>query len=153
RTVASPAINAPLPPGVLRLQSGVAEIEFFQGARLCIEGPAEIRLVFAGEAFCRYGRFSAHVPSQARGFRIGTPKGDIVDLGTDFGLDLNDTAPELHVFKGEVELHQPKAKTRTLTTGTAAVLAQPASTQALAADATAFTFSHDLDARVTASHR
>ena len=153
RTVATPAVNAPLPPGLLRLQSGVAEIEFFQGARLCVEGPAEIQLISAGEAFCRYGRFSAHVPPQARGFRIGTPKGDIVDLGTDFGLDLNDTSPELHVFKGEVELHQPQTQMRKLTTGTAAGLEQPGSTRTLVANAAAFTFSHDLDERVSASGR
>ncbi len=153
RTLAAPAVNAPLQPGLLRLHSGVVEIEFFQGARLCVEGPAEIQLVSAGEAFCRYGRFSAHVPPQARGFRIGTPKGDIVDLGTDFGLDLNETSPELHVFKGEVELHQPKTAMRMLTTGTAAGLEQPGSTRTLVANAAAFTFSRDLDARVTASGR
>jgi len=152
-TVGVPAVNSPLPPGVLRLQSGVAEIEFFQGARLCVEGPAEIRLISAGEAFCRYGRFSAHVPPQARGFRINTPKGDIVDLGTDFGLDLNATSPEVHVFKGEVELHQPPTPTRRLTTGTAAGLDQPGANRMLAANAAAFTFSHDLDAQVSASRR
>ncbi len=153
QSIAAPTMNAPLPPGLLRLQSGVAEIEFFQGARLCVEGPAEIRLISAGEAFCRYGRFSAHVPPQARGFRIGTPKGDIVDLGTDFGLDLNDASPELHVFKGEVELHQPQTKVRKLITGNAAGLEQPGSTRMLVANAAAFTFSNDLDARVTASRR
>lgn len=151
RAVASPAVNAPLPPGVLRLKSGVAEIEFFEGARLCVEGPAEIRLVSAGEAYCSYGRFSAHVPPQARGFKLGTPKGEIVDLGTDFGLDLNETSPELHVFKGEVELHQPKTEMRTLTTGAAAGLEQAGSTRPLVANAAAFTFSHDLDERVAAS--
>jgi len=153
QAVSTPALHAPLAPGLLRLKSGVAEIEFFQGARLCIEGPAEIRLVSAGEAYCSYGRFSAHVPQPARGFRLGTPKGDIVDLGTDFGLDLNAASPELHVFKGEVELHQPQTQTRKLTTGTATSLGQPGSNQTLVANAAAFTFSHDLDARVSASRR
>lgn len=152
KAVATPALNAPLPPGTLRLQSGVAEIEFFQGARLCVEGPAEIRLISAGEVFCLSGRFSAHVPSQARGFRIGTPKGDIVDLGTDFGLDLNEASPELHVFKGEVQLHQPNTQMRTLTTGSAAGL-EPASNRTLTANAAAFAFSRDLDAQVVASRR
>jgi hypothetical protein len=152
RAVAAPALNAPLPPGDLRLQSGIAEIEFFQGARLCVEGPAEIRLVSAGEVYCKSGRFSAHVPPQARGFRIGTPKGDIVDLGTDFGLDLDEAAPELHVFKGEVELHQPKTPMRMLTTGNAAAL-EPASNRTLVANVAAFAFSQDLDARVSASRR
>lgn len=149
----SPAVNAPLQPGVLRLRSGVAEIEFFQGARLCVEGPAEIRLVSAGEAFCTYGRFSAHVPPQARGFRVGTPKGDIVDLGTDFGLDLSGDSPELHVFKGEVELYQPHAEMRKLTGGLAAGLEKPGSSRVLVANAAAFAFSQDFDARVTASQR
>lgn len=153
RTLSAPAVNAPLPPGLLRLKTGVAEIEFFQGARLCVEGPAEIQLISAGEAFCRYGKFSAHVPQQARGFRIGTPKGDIVDLGTDFGLDLNEAAPEVHVFKGEVELHQPRTQMRKLTTGNAVGLEQPGTAPMLVANAAAFTFSHDLDARVNASRR
>ncbi|MCD6052234.1 MAG: FecR protein, partial [Verrucomicrobia bacterium] len=153
KTGMSPAMNAPLAPGVLKLQSGVAEIEFFQGARLCIEGPAEIRLVSAGEAYCQSGRFSAHVPPQARGFKIGTPKGDIVDLGTDFGLDLSSSSPELHVFNGEVELYQPQTQMRKLTTGAAADLGQPGTTKVLAANEKAFAFSRDLDARVTQSNR
>lgn len=152
-TSAAPEVNSPLGPGTLRLKSGVAEIEFFQGARLCIEGPAQIRLISAGEAFCQYGRFSAHVPPPARGFRINTPKGDIVDLGTDFGLDLNEASPEVHVFKGEVELHQAQTPVRKLTTGTAAGLDQTGSNRMLAANTTAFAFSHDLDAQVSASHR
>ncbi|EDY19634.1 LamG domain protein jellyroll fold domain protein [Chthoniobacter flavus Ellin428] len=153
KSVGVPALNAPLPPGLLRLKSGVAEIEFFQGARLCIEGPAEIRLLSAGAAYCQYGKFSAHVPPPARGFRLSTPKGDIVDLGTDFGLDLNDKSPELHVFKGEVELHQPKVEMRKLTTGTGAGLENPGANRMLVANAAAFVFSHDLDARVIASRR
>ncbi len=148
-----PAVNTPLAPGLLRLKSGVAEIEFFQGARLCLEGPAEIQLVSAGEAYCRYGRFSAHVPPQAKGFRIGTPKGDIVDLGTDFGLNLSDEASEVHVFKGEVELHQPQTAMVKLTTGKAAGMGQDGASRALTADETAFTFSRDLDAHVSASGR
>ncbi len=153
KTGMAPAMNAPLAPGVLKLRSGVAEIEFFQGARLCIEGPAEIRLVSAGEAFCQSGRFSAHVPPQARGFKIGTPKGDIVDLGTDFGLDLNGSSPELHVFNGEVELYQPQTQMRKLTTGAAADLGQPGTTKVLAANEKAFAFSRELEARVTQSNR
>ncbi len=153
KTGMTPAMNAPLSPGVLKLQSGMAEIEFFQGARLCIEGPAEIRLISAGEAFCQSGRFSAHVPPHARGFRLGTPRGDIVDLGTDFGLDLSSAASELHVFNGEVELYQPQTQMRKLTSGAAADLTQPSVTKALAANETAFAFRRELDARVTESHR
>lgn len=148
---AVPAVNAPLSPGLLRLKSGVAEIEFFQGARLCVEGPAEIKLVSAGEAFCQYGRFSAHVPPQAKGFRVGTPKGDVVDLGTDFGLDLRGDKPELHVFKGEVELHRPQTPMQKISGGNAALLGQPADATPLEANASAFDFSRELDALISAS--
>jgi len=153
RAGAAPSLNAPLSPGLLRLKSGVAEIEFYQGARLCVEGPAEVRLISAGEAFCSYGRFSAHVPPPARGFRIGTPKGDVVDLGTDFGLDLSGASPELHVFKGEVELRQPKTEMRKLTGGIATALDQPAGAQSLAANGSVFAFSHELVARVNAAQQ
>ena len=140
----TPAVNEPLSPGELKLRSGVAEIEFFQGARLCIEGPASIRLVSAGEAFCSSGRFSAEVPPHARGFRIGTPKGDLVDLGTEFGLDLTSAAPKLHVFKGEVEWHQPQAPMRLLTTGQASGLQATDPAEKLVADPSAFAFSRDI---------
>lgn len=150
--VAVPGQNELLSPGELRLKSGVAEIEFFQGARLCMEGPAVIRLVSAGEAYCSSGRFSAEVPPHARGFRIGTPKGDLVDLGTEFGLDLNGATPALHVFKGEVELHQPKAEVRLLTTGQAAGF-DTGAVQELPVDPAPFAFSQDLEARVLSSQR
>ncbi len=44
----APALNEPLSPGELKLRSGVADIEFFQCARLFIEVPATIGLVSAG---------------------------------------------------------------------------------------------------------
>jgi hypothetical protein len=149
-TGATPSLHEPLSPGELKLRSGVAEIEFFQGARLRIEGPAELKLISAGEAYCKSGRFSADVPFHARGFRISTPKGDLVDLGTEFGLDLNSDTPALHVFKGEVELHRPKTAMQLLTTGQAARME---GSDTMSADDTGFAFSRDLDSRVQASQR
>ena len=74
--------GTPLLPGLLKLKSGIAQIEFYQGARVVIEGPAELQLISSGEATCTRGKLSANVPPQAKGFRINTPKGTIVDLGT-----------------------------------------------------------------------
>jgi hypothetical protein len=150
---AAPTLNEILSPGELHLQSGVAEIEFFQGARLCMEGPATIRLVSAGEAYCSSGRFSAEVPPHARGFKIGTPKGDLIDLGTEFGLDLSSATPQLHVFKGEVELHRPQTEVRLFTTGQATGLEKAGPAQDIPVNPSAFAFSRDLDARVLFSQR
>lgn len=147
---ASPAPGAALSPGWLKLKSGLAQIEFYQGARVLLEGPAAFQLVSSAEAFCTTGKLSAHVPPQARGFRINTPKGTIVDLGTEFGLNLSEASAEVHVFKGEVELHRPSAPMQSLKEGQAAAFAAP---QMLAANAAAFHSFTDLEERTAASQR
>jgi hypothetical protein len=147
----APVAGSPLAPGWLRLKSGLAQIEFYQGARVLIEGPAAIQLVSSGEATCTSGRLSAHVPPQAKGFRINTPKGTIVDLGTEFGLDVSDTNSEVHVFKGEVELHTSSAAMQSLKEGQA--VAFSSSPKVLTANAAAFTSLNELDARTLASQR
>lgn len=149
----SPAIAAgtPLSPGLLKLKSGIAQIEFYQGARVLIEGPASLQLVSSGEATCTQGKLSAHVPPQARGFKINTPKGTLVDLGTEFGLDVSNANAEVHVFKGEVEFHPSSAGMESLKEGQAMAFA-PAPT-ALAANSAAFSSLSQMDERAAASQR
>ena len=98
-----PRLGAPLEPGWLRLKSGLAQVVFYSGARVVIEGPAELRIMSPSEASCRVGRLTAEVPPNAHGFRIGTPQMNVTDLGTVFGLDVKERQTELHVFKGRVE--------------------------------------------------
>lgn len=99
----TPRLAGPLEPGWLRLKSGLAQIVFYSGARVAIEGPAEIQLISPTEILCRIGRLTAEVPPQARGFRVETPQMNVTDLGTVFGLDVKERRTELHVFKGSVE--------------------------------------------------
>ena len=99
----APRLGAPLEPGWLRLKSGLAQIVFYSGARVVIEGPVELQLVSPGEAFCQSGRLIAEVPPQAKGYRVNTPQMNVTDLGTSFGLDAKERRTELHVFKGSVE--------------------------------------------------
>jgi hypothetical protein len=40
-----PRLNAPLEPGWLRLEAGLAQVIFYSGARVVIEGPAELQLI------------------------------------------------------------------------------------------------------------
>jgi len=98
-----PRLGAPLEPGWLRLKSGLAQIVFYSGARVVIEGPAEFQIASPNEASCRGGRLTAEVPPQARGFHVGTPQMNMTDLGTAFGLEVKYRRTELHVFKGSVE--------------------------------------------------
>jgi ferric-dicitrate binding protein FerR (iron transport regulator) len=147
----APVEGTPLAPGLLRLKSGLAQIEFYRGARVLIEGPAEFQLVSSGEATCTKGKLSAHVPPQAKGFRINTPKGTIVDLGTEFGLDVGAADSEVHVFKGEVELHTASAAMQSLKEGQAMAFASIP--RELTANPAAFSTLNELDARTLASQR
>lgn len=102
-----PTVGAILSPGPLKMQGGLVQIEFYSGARLIVEGDADLSIVSANEAVCRQGRLRALVPQHARGFRISSPKFDLVDLGTEFGLQIGDDGlANVQVFDGEVELYR-----------------------------------------------
>ncbi|MCI0700830.1 MAG: FecR domain-containing protein, partial [Planctomycetia bacterium] len=100
--------GSPLPPGRLVLKSGYAQIEFYNGATVILQGRTEFRIVSRIEGYCASGKLRATVPPQAHGFRIGSPSLSLVDRGTEFGLDVGDKTA-VHVFKGEVDLYSPDA--------------------------------------------
>jgi hypothetical protein len=101
--------GSPLPPGRLVLKSGHAHLEFYNGATVILEGPAELRLVSRTQAFCERGKLRATVPPQAHGFAIGSPSMDLIDRGTEFGLAVGGDKTEVHVFQGEVDVYNPGA--------------------------------------------
>ena len=99
------AVNSMLEPGWLKLKTGLVQLEFFSGASVILEGPAEFELRSENEGFCRVGRLSAHVPEPARGFIVGSPSVALVDLGTAFGMDVRPGGDgEVYVFDGQVRL-------------------------------------------------
>lgn len=101
-------VGAALSQGRLRLAAGLAVLEFRKGARLTLEGPADLELVSADKCFLHRGALTAHVPPAAVGFVVETTNAKLVDHGTDFGISANTNgAAKVQVFKGEVELqHQ-----------------------------------------------
>ena len=108
-------VGSPLRPGVLRLMSGVAHIEFYSGATVILQGPAEFRLISRTKAFCVRGKLRATVPAQAHGLTIGSPALDLVDLGTEFGMQVDgQDKTEVHVFEGKVELQNTAAERQAL---------------------------------------
>lgn len=110
-TGAAPAVGSALPKGRLAFESGVVQIEFFSGARVILEGPADVELVSTNEAYCRHGKLRAVVPPQAQGFTVRAPGMTIVDRGTEFGLRLDRGGDaEVHVFQGRVELQSRTAR-------------------------------------------
>ena len=97
-------IAAPLRNGsTLSLQSGLIQVTFESGAKMIVEGPAQFTLVSNMEADFQVGRMTSYCPPSAHGFTVQTPEATVVDLGTEFGVDVaNDGKTEVHVFSGEV---------------------------------------------------
>ncbi len=96
-----------LPPGPIQLASGLAQIEFIDGATVILEGPAELDIESPTKAVFRNGRLRAFVPEPARGFVIEGPSYDAVDLGTEFAMSVDANGEsEIHVIDGEVAVHE-----------------------------------------------
>ncbi len=90
--------------GSLALASGTVELTFDCGAVVVLEGPANIVLENEYRARLASGRLRADVPHQAIGFLIDTPRGVVRDLGTEFGVRVQQNGKtELHVLQGKVE--------------------------------------------------
>lgn len=100
-----------LTPGTIKLQQGLAQIEFFSGATALIEGAAEIEIISAWEARCVSGRLRVHVPPAAKGFLMHAPGMKLEDLGTEFALNVQSGSSAVHVFEGEVIAHTDQAPT------------------------------------------
>ena len=100
-------IGSSVSPGTVTLDTGLIQVEFYRGAVVVVEGPAELEFVSADQLICRRGRLRARVPQQAEGFAVLSPKVELVDLGTEFGMDVaSDGSASVHVFDGKVELYE-----------------------------------------------
>jgi len=85
------------------LRSGCAELRFDNNALVTVEGPAEFSIISEDRIKLLYGRIYSSVPQEAIGFSVVTPKAIVIDLGTQFGIQVD--------FQGTTELHVTKGKT------------------------------------------
>lgn len=100
-------IGDSLPAAPLHLTHGVVELTFDQGAKVLIEAPAIFEPRSADRLVLNAGRLTGHVPSHANGFTVNTPSATVIDLGTAFGITVEENASaatEIHVFEGQVAL-------------------------------------------------
>lgn len=90
----------------LTLESGLAELNFVNGARLILEGPASVRVKDADTVYLYKGRVSAAVPAEAAGFTLNT-QGMLVRKAApsaQYGVVAGGNgASEVHVFEGALE--------------------------------------------------
>lgn len=92
------------PGTLLDLERGLAEVRFRSGAVVLLEGPARLELVSDNSARLHRGRVTGSVQGPIKGFELFTPGGKVIDLGTSFGVAVNDAGQaEVFVFDGSVQ--------------------------------------------------
>ncbi len=92
---------------VLRLDAGLAEVTFRDGTRAVLEGPTRLCLTSGNSGVLQQGRLSVAVPPKAAGFTVTTPSAVLVDLGTEFAVQVGDEGhTEVHVFDGRVRVER-----------------------------------------------
>jgi len=98
-----PELGSTLEPSRLQIQKGLVQIEFLQGSTVILEGPVDFKILNSNEGVLSEGKLRATVPQVARGFTVNLPKGRLIDLGTEFGLNVHPGgSTEIFVFKGNV---------------------------------------------------
>ena len=103
--------------GILEFDKGLLQVEMFSGVTLIIEGPAKIDLKDTMNLNCMLGKIRAKVPEQAHCFQINTSDAKVIDLGTEFGINVSNSGKtDLYVYDGEVEFHPEKTQSKNLVT-------------------------------------
>ena len=87
------------------LRTGLIEILFDDGAKVLLEAPAAFRLKSTDRMVLHQGQLFAYVPDYAQGFTVETPNSQVIDMGTEFGIRVEqDGTSNLHMFKGKAAL-------------------------------------------------
>jgi hypothetical protein len=93
-----------LASGHFRFRSGRATLSMLSGVSLVVEGPADVELIAHDKVVCHRGRLRARVPEGAEGFVASGPGSAVVDMGTEFGMNVEDDGKTRgKVFEGMVE--------------------------------------------------
>ncbi|WDI41575.1 LamG-like jellyroll fold domain-containing protein [Bremerella sp. P1] len=91
------------------LERGLMHLRFGGGVMVYIEAPARWKAASKERLVLYDGRISASVPPEGVGFTVETPEAEIIDFGTEFSVDVNGGASEVHVFEGLVRV-QPRLR-------------------------------------------
>ncbi len=104
--------TVPLPGSSVRfgheyaLSSGMVELKFPTGASAIVESPAIFEVSSATKLLLSTGGCSVYAPDGAQGFRVDTPLANVVDLGTRFVINVNQSGETaVEVVEGEAEVY------------------------------------------------
>ena len=85
-----PKVGSSLHNSSLKIAKGVAQVELVDGVTLILEGPVDYELIHGNSGSLKRGKLRDHVPKVAIGFTVGLPMGEVIDLGTDFGVEVHE---------------------------------------------------------------
>ena len=92
-------------PGPVIVSRGLVRLDFSNGARVTIEGPAQIEVKDEKRMVLHHGVVAATIPESVIGFVVDTTSVHVVDLGTSFGVSVSEAGlTDVCVFDGEVEV-------------------------------------------------
>ena len=99
-----------------KIGTGLIELTFASGTRALVEGPAAFQILGNNAMRLASGKLVADVPKGAEGFSVTYPDGKIVDLGTEFGVEIasNGRSATFGVFRGEIEFHPRRDANQTV---------------------------------------
>ena len=110
----SPQVGGGVESGRLRLLRGLVELKFAHGATVIVEGPADFEVLGPQHAFLHLGRAVTRMAAGTKGFVFDSPRGRLVDQGTEFGVSVGPSGDtEVHVLEGKVEA-APSSQRQTL---------------------------------------
>lgn len=89
--------------GDFHLQRGIARVAYEGGIELIVEGPARLQLESETTASLITGKVFFRADDASAPFTLNTPSSVLVDLGTEYAVEVGAKQEEVHVFSGEVQ--------------------------------------------------
>jgi hypothetical protein len=88
------------------IASGLIEITYKTGSKVILQGPAAYVVESPNGGYLSVGKLTGEVTTEtARGFAVRTPTAVVTDLGTEFGVEVDEAGRTTsHVFRGKVNV-------------------------------------------------
>ncbi|MEM1296715.1 MAG: FecR domain-containing protein, partial [Verrucomicrobiota bacterium] len=99
-------LGGPLATGSYELDKGLATIRFRNGVEMIVRAPSRFEIVDEFLVLLHQGTARASASESGHGFTIETQAARLVDLGTEFGVTVDEVSGEsqIHVFDGRVNI-------------------------------------------------
>ena len=88
---------------IIDLKEGLVKLRMRNGAIVILQGPCNVQLITKDEIYLHQGSLTGYCGENSRGFTVKFQGGKLVDLGTEFGINVReDQKTDIHVFTGKV---------------------------------------------------